>query len=256
MRVAARSTAIGGEREAAVERVLTALAEAGEEGIDLLVLPELCLTGVSTDAAAARSAAEAFEERGLGDLAQAARDSGVSVVVGRYALRGGEVVNRAELLCAEGPRVPYDKIHRFDALGAKESEVVAAGEVAGGNLATTDLQGLAVGQLTCFDLRFPELAIGLAARGAQLLLAGAAWYAGPGKAEQLELVTRARAADCGAFIAVAAALGEGFAGESMVVGPDGQLLARGLLAVAEVEAQAAASQRERLPLDALRRLRP
>ena len=254
MRVAARSIAIGGEREAALHRVLEAVDAAASDEVELLVLPELCLSGVAGDAELARDLASELAERGIDDLAEAVASAGVSVVVGGYALRENDVVNRAELLTSDGRRVPYDKIHRFDALGAKESDLVEAGAVDEVNLAVTELHGFGVGQATCFDLRFPELAGALAVRGAELLAVGAAWYDGPGKADQLELVARARAVDVGAYVVVAAAVGAGLTGESMLIGPDGHVIDRGHAVTAELDVAVVREQRAKLPLGELRQV--
>ena len=45
--------------------------------------------------------------------------------------------------------------------------------------------GFAVGLMTCYDLRFPELARELVARGAELLVVPSAWVAGPGQGRAL-----------------------------------------------------------------------
>ena len=44
---------------------------------------------------------------------------------------------------------------------------------------TTDLHGFRIGLMTCYDLRFPELARLLSAAGADVLVLPAAWVAGP-----------------------------------------------------------------------------
>ena len=87
----------------------------------------------------------------------------------------GRVYNTAVAFDAEGRlAAAYRKIHLFDALGNHESELVAPGA----EPVLAELAGLRVGFLTCYDVRFPELARTLAVRGADLIVIPAAWAAG------------------------------------------------------------------------------
>ena len=66
-----------------------------------------------------------------------------------------------------------------------------------------DLAGLRVGFLTCYDVRFPELARALAAGGADLLVLPAAWAAGLFKEEHWVTLVRARAIENTIWVAAA-----------------------------------------------------
>ncbi len=55
-----------------------------------------------------------------------------------------------------------------------------------------EVAGLRVGLMTCYDPRFPELALSLALNGAQLLVLPAAWVKGPQKVSLDALAARAR----------------------------------------------------------------
>ena len=102
----------------------------------------------------------------------------------------GRVCNTAVAIDATGRLVArYRKIHLFDALGQRESDLVAPGD----ELVIADLAGLRVGLLTCYDVRFPEQARALAAAAAQLLVIPAAWAAGLFKEEHRVTLVRARA---------------------------------------------------------------
>ena len=57
------------------------------------------------------------------------------------------------------------------------------------------VDGVGVGLTTCYDIRFPELYVELAQRGAQLITVHASWGSGPGKLDQWTLLARARALD-------------------------------------------------------------
>ena len=61
---------------------LSLIAEAGEQGVDLLVFPELSLTGYAIDDLLMQDALLAEADRQLGRLAEATKDAGVAVIVG------------------------------------------------------------------------------------------------------------------------------------------------------------------------------
>ncbi len=93
----------------------------------------------------------------------------------------------------------YRKIHLFDALGQRESETVAPGS----EIVIAELAGLKVGILTCYDVRFPELARALALRGADLIAIPSAWAGGLFKEEHWVTLVRARAIENTIWVAAA-----------------------------------------------------
>src|SRR6476469_5953554 len=79
--------------------------------------------------------------------------------------------------------------------------------------------GPGVGLSLCDDIRFPELYVELARRGAQLITVHASWGSGPGKLEQWTLLARARALDTGSFVG---AVGQAYPGDEVAkLGPTG-----------------------------------
>jgi predicted amidohydrolase len=112
----------------------------------------------------------------------------------------GRVYNTAVAYDAAGTRVAaYRKIHLYDALGERESAMVAPGS----EPVVTDLAGVRVGIMTCYDVRFPELARALAVRGAELIVIPAAWAAGLFKEEHWVTLVRARAIENTVWVAAA-----------------------------------------------------
>jgi len=93
----------------------------------------------------------------------------------------------------------YRKIHLFDALGNRESETVAPGS----ELVIAELAGIKVGFLTCYDVRFPELARALAVRDAELIVIPSAWAAGLFKEEHWITLVRTRAIENTIWVAAA-----------------------------------------------------
>lgn len=84
-----------------------------------------------------------------------------------------------------------------------------------------------VGGLVCYDLRFPELAKMQTFNGARLLVVSAQWPAV--RLDHWQTLLRARAIENQVFVAAGNSCGgsggTGFAGHSMVVAPDGTILA-------------------------------
>jgi len=79
--------------------------------------------------------------------------------------------------------------------------------------------------MTCYDLRFPELARELVRRGAELLVLPSAWVAGPRKVDHWRTLVTARAIENTVFVAAVGQPGPRYTGHSLVVGPTGDVVA-------------------------------
>ena len=212
------------------------VARAAEAGARLVVLPEatMCAFGVPLG-----PVAQPLDGRWADGVRGVAQRHGLTVVVGMFTPAADGRVHNTLLATGGGVDTAYDKIHLFDAYGFAESRTVAPGATPVLiTLSEPDGPGtapVAVGLTTCYDIRFPGLYQVLADRGAQVVVVSASWGAGPGKREQWELLTRARAVDstcvvvaCGQADPVEsgrrahadAPTGIGF---SAVVGPTGQV---------------------------------
>jgi len=198
MRVALCQIPVASDPAANLARAQQAIACAARQGAQLAVFPEGTQARFGTDLAAAAAPLDGFFCAGL---AEAARGHGVAVVAGVFEpAPGGRVYNTAVAFDETGRlAASYRKIHLFDALGQRESELVAAGD----EPVIADLAGTRVGFLTCYDVRFPEQARALAAGGAQLLVIPAAWAAGLFKEEHWVTLVRARAIENTIWVAAA-----------------------------------------------------
>jgi predicted amidohydrolase len=87
-----------------------------------------------------------------------------------------------------------------------------------------DVDGMKVGLMTCYDLRFPELALSLALQGADILALPAAWVRGPLKERHWATLLAARALDTTCYIVASGECGNKNIGLSQVVDPQGWLL--------------------------------
>ncbi|HEX9032975.1 MAG TPA: carbon-nitrogen hydrolase family protein [Streptosporangiaceae bacterium] len=181
-----------------LSRVQSALTSAREQGSDLAVFPEGTQARFSTDL---RTVAEPLDGPFCSGLSEAARSSRVALVAGVFETAPDDrVFNTTVAFDAAGRlTAAYRKIHLFDALGQRESETVAPGS----EVVVAELAGLKVGFLTCYDVRFPELARELAIRGADLIVIPSAWAAGLFKEEHWVTLVRARAIENTIWVAAA-----------------------------------------------------
>ncbi len=258
MRVGVGQFAAGRDVRRNRERVVELIRRAGDAGADLVVLPEASQHPFGGPADRLADVAEPLDGPFATAVAEAAAAAGLVAVAGMFeSIPGDERVFNT--VVAAGPRGPlghYRKLHLFDALGWRESDRIRAAGLDPADpaaaLLTLDLGELTVGVLTCYDLRFPELARALVDAGATLLALPSAWVAGPLKeAHWLTLVT-ARAIENTCYVAAADQAPRDYAGQSVVVDPMGVPLARlgevdGAVAVAEVSAERVKAVREVLP---------
>src|SRR5215469_4993329 len=198
MRVALGQLPISSVPQVNLDRVRAAAALAGTQGAQMIVFPEGTQARFSVDL---RAVAEPLDgEFSLG-LAAAAQSAGVAIVAGLFEpAPDGRVFNTTVAYEADGTLAAvYRKLHLFDALGHRESDSVAPGD----DTVIATVAGLRVGFMTCYDVRFPELARRLAADGAQLLVLPAAWAAGPVKEDHWVTLVRARAIENTIWLAAA-----------------------------------------------------
>ena len=78
--------------------------------------------------------------------------------------------------------------------------------------------------MTCYDLRFPEMARVLVDNGATVLVVPAAWVAGRGKVMHWQTLLRARAIENTVYVVAVGQPGPRYSGHSMAVAPTGNVL--------------------------------
>jgi deaminated glutathione amidase len=198
MRVALGQLPISSDPQVNIDRVSIAAASAAAQDAQLIIFPEGTQARFSVDL---RAVAEPLDGEFSRGLAEAARSAGIAIVAGLFEpAPDGRVFNTTVGYDSDGSLAAiYRKIHLFDALGHRESDSVAPGD----ELVIATLAGLAIGFMTCYDVRFPELARALAAGGAELLVLPAAWAAGPAKEDHWVTLVRARAIENTIWVAAA-----------------------------------------------------
>ena len=193
------------------------------DGADLVVLPEAFARDFGEPGSDLGPYAEPLDGPFATALADVATEGDVAVLAGMFE-RSDEAdrpYNTLVLAQRDG-WTTYRKIHLYDSFGYRESDTVRAGPVAP---VTAELGDARLGLMTCYDLRFPELARALSAEGADVLVLPAAWVAGPGKVMQWQTLLRARAIENVCWIVAAAQPGPRYCGHSMVVSPTGDVVA-------------------------------
>ena len=261
MRIALCQLPVSPDPTVNLSRVRTALDEAARGGAALAVFPEATMIRFGSDL---RAAAEPLDGPFCFEVGAACAAAGVAAVVGVFEpAPDGRVYNTAAAFSADGSlAASYRKLHLFDALGQRESDLVAPGS----SVAVASLGGVSVGLQICYDIRFPELTRALALRGAPLVTVSAAWQPGLFKEEHWVTLLRARAIENTVWIAAAGQVPDPDAaptraptgvGRSMLIDPLGVVRAdlgpaSGVL-VAEADMSLVDSVRATLPSLANRR---
>jgi predicted amidohydrolase len=158
------------DKEANRFQCLRFLKQAAKDHADLVVFPEMTLTGFSMDVDAIAEPSDNLST--LEWFCTQAKSFGLAIVAG-YVERNadGRGLNRCALVSAEGnPLCIYTKVHPFSL--TKEDSFFAPGDILG----TCRFNGVDVGLSICYDLRFPEL-FQLLSKRCHLIITIANWPA-------------------------------------------------------------------------------
>jgi predicted amidohydrolase len=228
---------------------LPALLEAKE---GLVVLPEAFAREFGPPGSDVSPYAEPLDGPFVDALVRAAGRSGVTAVAGLFE-RGDDPArpfNTVVVADGDGVRAAYRKIHLYDSFGYRESDALTAGPV--DQTAMVRVADVPVAVMTCYDLRFPELARRLAVAGAAVLVIPAAWVAGPRKVRHWETLLTARAIENTVYVAAAAQPPPLYTGHSMLLDPRGDVLA----ALADEECASVCATVDTAVLDGVRAENP
>jgi 5-aminopentanamidase len=204
-----------------LEGLRSRAAEAAGKGARLLITPEAFTTGYNVPGLA--ELAQPADGPWLAEIAAIAHEAGIAILYG-YPEQDGEIVHNAAQLVDRDGRVlaNYRKSHLY---GELDLRTFTQGE---GDFVVADLDGVRVGILICYDVEFPEAVRALALAGADLIAVPTALM------RPYEVVTRtvvpSRAYENQVYVAYANRSGTEaeltYCGESCVVAPDGEVLAR------------------------------
>lgn len=200
-------------------------AEAVGAGAELVVLPEGSMHDFGPPELPLGPVAQHLDGSFAKGLAEVARAGGVTVVAGMFETSpdAERPFNTLLAVDPDGERLAtYRKAHLYDSFGYRESDRMLAGD---GQPVVLDVGGFRLGLLTCYDLRFPELARSLIDAGAEVLVVPAAWVRGPLKEDHWLTLLRARAIENTAYVVAAGQTGPRYVGRSMVIDPAGVVVA-------------------------------
>ncbi|HET6560484.1 MAG TPA: carbon-nitrogen hydrolase family protein [Marmoricola sp.] len=188
---------------------------------DLVVLPEVYQRDLGSPGEPLGADAEPLDGPFVSALSRKAAGHGGTWVAG--------MIERSEdpdrpyntlVVCdPDGLRASYRKIHLYDSFGLKESDRLVAGDR---RPVTLEVGGVRVGLMTCYDLRFPELARELSRAEAQLVVVPSAWVAGPRKLHHWRTLVTARAIENVSYVAAVGQSEPRYTGHSLLVDPRGE----------------------------------
>ena len=250
MKVAVGQFAVGNIWQDNARTCVGLMAQAASQSADLLVLPEAILARDDKDPdMSVNSAQQANGEYLHVLLAESSKNNLTTVLTLHIRTTAGRAANTLLVLRAGGVIARYQKIHLYDAFNVQESRLVDAGD----KLAPLiDVAGMKVGLLTCYDLRFPEMALSLALAGAEVLVLPAAWLRGPHKELHWSTLLTARALDTTCYVVASGECGNRNIGQSKVIDPLGVIIASAAeapaLIYAELDGERVATVRAMLPV--------
>jgi predicted amidohydrolase len=224
MRLAAfQMEAIAGDVATNLAMIADAAAEARARGAEVMVAPELAVTGYGAGDAIG-DLAEPADGAHVAALAEIAAKNRITLVAGFAERAGRTIYNSAALIEPGGRRIIYRKCQLY---GAYEKAIFAPGDRAP---AVFDLDVMKAGLLICFDVEFPEYTRRLALAGAEIALVPTAQPDNESAPFIAEKIVPVRAFENGIAIVYADHAGKderfGYAGRSCIVIPDGSDAAR------------------------------
>ncbi|UCF98541.1 MAG: hypothetical protein JSV89_03160 [Spirochaetaceae bacterium] len=209
--------------------------KAKREGARLVLFPELSLTGYTFEEFITEAALD-LESRECGALFDAASRMGIYVAFGMALKREGKVYISHVLAGPEGLIGHYEKVHLAYPC-FNEGSIFSPGEA----FRVFDIEGVCVGINICMDGRFPGSSLSLSQMGAEIILHPHGNEVGDlGRdpadwTKKKHLYLGPRALDTCTYSLICNSVGRvqsrsgailEFSGGAMILGPQGEILAR------------------------------
>jgi omega-amidase len=223
MRIAlAQISCTPGDIAGNTRRIVERVRAAASAGANLVALPEMSDTGYHMPTIL--RTASSWDRGPFMEIAAAAAETKTVVVAGLSERVGDDVYNTVAVVGSGGSLIAkYRKTHLITAEPVCEQRYLKAGD----SLTICNVGEWKVGLLTCYDIRFPEIARKLTLSGAELLIAPAAFPSA--RIGHWETITACRAIENQVYVAAVNRVGtdEGlaFGGCSRLLDPSGVLLA-------------------------------
>lgn len=201
------------------QKIIDYIGEAKALGADMVLFPEIANTGYVLSNI--KNLSYSLDDENFKRIALAAKKEQIHVICGVSERDDTLLYNTLAVMDKEGTLVQtYRKTHLFHG----EEVYYTPGDT----LTTVEIEGVKVGLSICFDLRFPELYRYQALHGVELFVNANAWPHKRGI--HWEVLSQARAIENQAYYVGASHVGkvEGveFHGNSMIISPKGEFLAR------------------------------
>lgn len=212
-----------GDPEENLKKVSQWLSKWEMDSPDVVVLPELWTTSYENERLKQHAIAS---EKALEMVAGWARRTLSWVVCGSLPwLDSGHLYNRTFVINDAGEvEAQYDKVHLFPLL--EEPKYFTPGAAP----CFFSIGNVKCACATCYDLRFPEYVRALALSGIEVLFLPAEWPLS--RIEAWRILLQARAIENQIFVIGCNRSGEGgsevYGGHSMIVAPEGSILAEGV----------------------------
>ncbi len=194
MRVAIGQTEGSPSKEQNLGVIAGMVQRAAEGGASLVAFPEYAMFKQPVRDTLFLDEAESLDGPFADAIRALARDNAIAVVIGMQEAIAEENgrTTRSCLVGDDGNDIgAYRKIHLYDAFGGSESTWIRPGELT--QDLVFDIGEFRVGTMTCYDLRFPEMARHIVDAGAEVLLIPSAWTPGPRKEDHWSTMVRSRA---------------------------------------------------------------
>jgi len=243
--VAAVQMSPSDDRDANLARAIECVRDAAGRGADIVCLPELFLGHYfcQSEDAVHFARAEPVPGPSTDAFVAVAKELKVAILVSLFERRAAGLYHNtlAVIDGARGYVGKYRKMHIPDDPAYYEKFYFTPGDL---GFRTFDLAGTSAGTLVCWDQWFPEAARLTALRGAQILFYPTAigWHPqekdalGAAQHGAWETIQRSHAIANGCFVVAVnragfepgpgTGAGIEFWGQSFIVGPDGQIIAR------------------------------
>ena len=170
------------------EQIIQTIKKAAEQKVDILVFPEAAQVSFE---AALKDEAEPLDGPFATLIRSYAAKYDMMIVAGMFEPANDGRIRNKLIITGKNTEATYQKVHLYDAFGSRESDLVEAGN----DCLVLDTVFGKIGFAICYDLRFAEQFTAMGRKGAKLIIVPASWGDGPEKAEQWDLLVRARAAD-------------------------------------------------------------
>jgi predicted amidohydrolase len=209
-----------GNKEKNLSTAIKQIKEAVNQKAHIICLPELFNTGYMPEEM--HNLAEEEEGETIKLLMSSAREYNVNILAGSIAVKeNSHVFNKSYIINSKGHIAGYYcKTHLFPLMG--EDRCFKHGN----RLSVAKLEECAIGQMICYDIRFPEIARALALKGAELLSIPAA-FPHP-RLNHWRILLQARAIENQLYLVAINRVGSdktgSYFGHSMIIDPWGEIL--------------------------------